>query len=66
MRDQWIRETPLTGEQVAAFRVEQVKRAADFVGHTPETYTCDDCWMAHKCHLAFDPYNLGGDCLYEK
>ncbi len=29
-------------------------------------FTCDHCWRAPECVLAFDLYNTGGDCLASK
>ena len=28
--------------------------------------TCDKCVSVTICALAYDPYNIGGDCLYLK
>ena len=29
-------------------------------------FTCDECEIANRCRLAFDPYNTNGDCLASK
>ena len=28
--------------------------------------TCDKCMGRWTCPYAYDPYNIGGDCLWEK
>jgi len=63
--DQWVRETPLTPQELAAYRAEQVAFQEEHFGPT-QKYTCDECGLAPKCKLAFDGYNTDGDCLYEK
>ena len=32
----------------------------------PERVTCNACIRKESCEYAFDPYNLDGDCLWEK
>jgi hypothetical protein len=61
----WMRETPLTDEEVERLR----KRAmADYskMGYGPGKFTCDDCVDKRICTLAFDLYNTDGDCLMMK
>jgi hypothetical protein len=29
-------------------------------------FTCYDCLISRRCKWAFDPYNIGGDCLAAK
>lgn len=29
-------------------------------------FTCDACGRVKVCVLSFDPYNTGGDCLWDK
>lgn len=29
-------------------------------------FTCDTCETVSECPLAFDMYNVNGDCLYSK
>jgi hypothetical protein len=59
----WIRPKPLTPEQLADYRVDQIKRNDD----GPSTvFTCDGCSQAPTCTLAFDAYNTNGDCLLDK
>jgi len=64
--NEWIRKEPLTPNQMAEFRKEQVKRAGEIIKDVPEKFTCDDCGLAGVCRLAFDSYNTNGDCLYDK
>lgn len=59
----WERETPLTPEEVAAYRAEVV---ASQEGDPSTVFTCDACSRTNTCMLAFDTYNAHGDCLAEK
>lgn len=63
--DEWTREVPLTPEELAAYRLQQIKWG-DELGLSPDVFTCDNCALAPKCKLAFDGYNTDGDCLYSK
>ena len=55
---QWERKTPLTPEQADA----ELKAFRARYG----ACTCDGCPDRMICSCSFDPYNIGGDCLYEK
>jgi hypothetical protein len=63
--NEWIRKGPLTPDQLATFRKEQIERTRELI-EVPEKFTCDDCGLAGVCKLAWDPFNIRGDCLYDK
>ena len=58
--DQFTRKTPLTKEELVAYRRQMTGDDFDIL------YTCDRCSCAHVCLCAFDGYNTDGDCLYAK
>jgi hypothetical protein len=64
--DQWLRKRILTLEELVADRQEARKQNLELTGVEDLQYTCDECWMARACGLAFDSYNTNGDCLLEK
>jgi hypothetical protein len=39
---------------------------ADYGGEPSGGFTCDTCSFVARCKLAFDWYNINGDCLAEK
>ena len=58
----WLLKEPRTPDQQAEFRKAMTGIPVD----VPAYFTCDDCGLAGVCKLAFDGYNVGGDCLYDK
>lgn len=56
---------PLTPEALAEDRARMI---AIYKGEGVEiaAFTCDDCGARFTCGLAFDAYNVDGDCLMEK
>lgn len=64
--EKFERKVPLTPDELKQHR----KNCVDFYieeGHPfPFDFTCDHCELANICTLAFDLYNLDGDCLLEK
>lgn len=64
--NQWLWAVPLTEAELAEDRRAMVDMAIGMFGESPDHFTCDDCPMARRCTLAFDVYNVDGDCLYEK
>lgn len=64
--NRWLWAQPLTAEQLAALRKRRVAIASEMRGEAPAEFTCDQCTLAPRCTLAFDAYNVDGDCLYEK
>ena len=61
----WLRETPLTDEEVKNLR-ERALAGYEKAGYCPDKFTCDDCEDKNRCTLAFDLYNTDGDCLMMK
>lgn len=43
-----------------------IKIREQFYKEEKSECTCDYCVSALFCSLAYDRYNTGGDCLYEK
>jgi len=64
--NQWLWAVPLTEAELAEDRRAVVDLTKGMYDDAPDRYTCDDCPMARRCTLAFDVYNVNGDCLYEK
>jgi hypothetical protein len=64
--NRWLLKVPRTPAQMKAFRKVQLARAVEISGKAPAKFTCDGCRIANICTLAFDAYNVEGDCLYEK
>ena len=63
--DKWMFVERATEEELA--EMEEKERAflateyeGDFV------FTCSDCGVRYHCALAFDGYNIDGDCLASK
>lgn len=63
--DDIMRPERLTDEELAADRARLVSEYAA-QGYETKSFTCDTCDARHVCLLAFDLYNLDGDCLAEK
>jgi len=63
--EKFLRKEPLTDEALAELRKRRIKGADGYM--TIESwFTCDNCKLNRRCTLAFDPYNLDGDCLLDK
>lgn len=58
--------SPRSPERLAEVRRERVLQEKEIFGYEVTAYTCDDCGAAPRCRLAFDGYNINGDCLAEK
>lgn len=43
-----------------------VEEMAEYLPGHRWYWTCDTCPGADDCEWAFDPYNIQGDCLWEK
>ncbi len=67
MNDIWTLNEPLNVIALLKLRSDSIE---DIEKNYPEfvyaSFTCDDCPRAPICDLAYDPYNLDGDCLYDK
>ena len=62
-KNRWLWAEPSTGEQMK----DQLALGMKMCPNTkPEDFTCTNCIIKRACILAFDQYNLNGDCLYEK
>lgn len=55
MTNEW--REPLTEEQLVEYRAWMIELDGD------RKFTCDDCNARHRCSLAFDEWNVDGDCL---
>lgn len=51
---------PLTEEQLVEYRAWMIELDGD------RKFTCDNCEAKHRCSLAFDEWNVDGDCLAAK
>ena len=58
----YMRETPLTEEQLAAYKAELEAKMIEYGTGT----TCERCDLRFKCTLVYDPCNTDGDCLLDK
>ena len=68
--DPWTLTLPRTPEEIASERADAVgfltRDHPEVAPHVAQGFTCDGCARVAVCGLAFDAYNTGGDCLWEK
>lgn len=64
--EEWMREKPLTVEELARYRDDALAHFAKHGISVPDMFTCDSCADRFVCKLVFDAYNTDGDCLMEK
>ena len=71
--DEWTWARISTPDELAKLRVESVLQMeqtcenGEYLDRMRSVgFTCDHCSHAPKCVLAFDNYNIDGDCLLEK
>jgi len=60
--DEWTRPVPLTEDQIVELS-DSIKHILTELSDNFEYITCDKCDRNAKCILAFDSYNIDGDCL---
>lgn len=72
-KDPWSYLVPLTTKELAEERARAIAsmRDAGYVDVADEVergdgFTCDGCSEAPTCTLAYDEYNIDGDCLMDK
>ena len=64
IREPHMRVMPLTNDVMDAMS-DSVKHMLTDNGHSFRYVTCDNCMSKALCDLAFDPYNIDGDCLFK-
>lgn len=65
MNDNITRQIPLTSEELSVER-DALQQTYLQQGVNIKEFTCDTCSARFRCLLAFDLYNIDGDCLAEK